>query len=73
MRAIHRVERLCNLNALVVLGVPLDQREATLAALRQRCYLEAIDSGMAQRNAKRQAEKTERMTRAIVEILQLRL
>ena len=73
VKPIHRVERFGQIFAMDVLGAPLDQREGALVDLRARCYSIALAQGISPRNARRWAEKTERLTRGIVEIIQLRL
>jgi hypothetical protein len=73
MRPLQAVEQAENLYVLEVLGVPADQRESALEELRLRCYAKAIASGISHRNAKRRAEHAERITRELVEMLQLRL
>jgi hypothetical protein len=73
MKPIHRIERLTNLSVLEVFSAPYDQRESALASIRARCYSAAITAGVSHRSAMNWARKTEHATRALVEIIELRL
>lgn len=73
MKTLHSIERLGGMNALELLSVPFDERENALALMRARWYSAAIAGGLSHRSAVRWTRKTERLTRALVEIMQLRL
>lgn len=73
MKSPHSIERLGSMNALELLSVPFDERESALARMRAGWYSAAIAGGMSHRSALRWATKTERLTKALVEIVQLRL
>jgi hypothetical protein len=73
MKPIHRVERLGNQYVLDVLSAPLEQRERALAEVRAHCYNAALAAGIPRRSAKRWSDKTERITRGLLQLIELRL